>query len=471
MLVMRYLLEPRNSDPSILPGLELVARQILQKLRNLYTSCMKIGTEAVAGSAPQDHRNVPSLCPNSRGEHLEAIEEGLNRTGLSLTLSYFNKLGLNTMAHLTPAMDTENSSKTVLALLEGGAGLNGLEHYLDQKIMDMYTSAVAKMFGLVMGSEAENDEPTMATVTNISPEMILPSHWEDIAQHVVDFERRLAESFTDTGLLLDDLLPADVKRTHSIVVISPSYQERLEVLLQTTQPKTLQAYFVWTAIRRLVQNLDPIYDLPLQQFEAASKHKPAKAIPDRWRQCVEVVNWNLGQIGRYFFMTERYKDGSHELVTEMVDSLRSIYETILPSLSWLDPSTTAGAFEKLKALVILAGFSPTSSDAQSSESLQSYYEDYHVHPDQFFENDLRFLQWRSALEYRFLEGPLDRVTNMPFSPQTVNAYFEETGNSILLPVGMLQPAFFHVAYPEYVNYGALDSIIGHEFTDEHKGVV
>ncbi|CAO3568510.1 unnamed protein product [Mortierella alpina] len=422
MLVIRYILEPASSDPSLPLELDPVARQNLQKLRDLYSSCMNEDQLKELGRKPLLvvlHKII---------ETLPVSNTGLNRTGLSLTLSYFNKLGLNSVARFAPAIDMEDPSQTMPALLEGGVGLNGPQHYLDPTTLNMYASAIANMFGLMMGYEAENGEPTMATVTNILPEMMLPSHWESIAQQVVDFEKRLVESFTETaqlldpvlsynvrsmdelsrltpsidwGLLLDDLLPADVKRNHSIVVVSPSHQERLEVLLHTTEPRTLQAYFVWTAIRRLVQNLDPMYDLPLQDFEAAVKMKPAKAKPDRWMQCVEYVNWNLGHMGGYFFMAERYKDGSHELVTEMVDSLRSIYETILPSLSWLDPSTTAGAFEKLKALVILVGFSRTSPDGQSSESLRSYYEDYLVDPGQFFENDLQYRQWWSAGRHAF----------------------------------------------------------------------
>ncbi|KAF9984748.1 hypothetical protein BGZ75_003710 [Mortierella antarctica] len=166
----------------------------------------------------------------------------------------------------------------------------------------------------------------------------------------------------------------------------------------------------------------------------------------------------------YFFMSECFKNGSHALVAEMVDSLRSIYEIIIPSLSWLDPSTIAGAIEKLKALVTLVGSSRSSPDAQSSESLRSYYEDYHVDPGQFFENDIRFRQWWSAVDYRSLERRLDRRTHMPFSAQTVNAFYDPTTNRIFLPAGMLQPTIFHVDYPVYVNYGSLGGIIGHEFT-------
>ncbi|KAF9575517.1 hypothetical protein EC968_002778 [Mortierella alpina] len=455
-LVMRHILELNSSDPDLVSKDDPIAQQNLQKLRDLYTSCMnedqfkKLGRKPLQAVLQKIIELFPvngSMLPSPQrpfpsGTNVKVAEETLNKTSLALTLSYFNRLGLATMARIVPTTDREDTSRSMLALVEGGNGLRSPRHYQDEKILYLYKSTIAKMLNLVMGVDPE-DESSMALMSNILPEVLLPSHWEDVAQKIVDFEKLLSETFTDISqlmdpaatynvfapdrlsrltpsidwhLLLDDLLPVDVRRTHPVIVISPSYQERLEVLFQTTEPRTLQAYFVWTAIRQLVHNIASEYEVPLQELDAEVMGTSAKAMPDRWRRCVEVVDWNLGQM--------------------------------------------AG----LKALVTLVGFSRESPDVQSSESLRSYYEDYHVDPDKFFENDIRFRLWRSTVEFRFLERRLDRKTNMPLTPQTVNAFFDPTENRILLPAGMVQPTFFHEKYPEHVNYGGLGSIIGHEFT-------
>ncbi|KAF9958936.1 hypothetical protein BGZ72_010617 [Mortierella alpina] len=503
MAVMRSILEPDSPGPISIIQHDPVAQQNLKKLRDLYASCMnedrfeRLGRKPLVTEIqmilqlfPVSDSLFPSLqSPAPSGTNVETLEDGLNKTGLSLTLSYFNRLGLSNIARIMPAINSDNASSSVLGLLEGGSGLSKPKYYLDQGVAGMYKSTIAKMFNLIMGDEAD-DGRTMALMSNSLPETMLPSHWEDAAQDVFDFEKQLSEAYTDIAqlmesaqsetvhsidnvsnltpsidwqLLLDDLLPANVRRTHPISVASPSYQERLELLLQTTKPRTLQAYFVWTIIRQMAQNIAPEYEAPFREFRIAVNDTPTEITPDRWKRCVEVVNWNLGQMGGYFFLSERYNDGSHALVSDMVDSIRSIYEQIFPSLSWLDAMTMAGAFEKLKAMLTVVGFSRVSPNAQSSESLRSYYEGFHVDPDRFFENDLQFRRWRSAAEYRMLEVAVDS-TNMPFSPQTVNAYFDVSANRILLPAGMLQPTFFHAGYPEYVNYGSLGSIIGHEFT-------
>jgi len=49
-------------------------------------------------------------------------------------------------------------------------------------------------------------------------------------------------------------------------------------------------------------------------------------------------------------------------------------------------------------------------------------------------------------------------------PQTVNAYYYPLDNSINFPAGILQPPFYNAQQPDYLNYGAMGSIIGHELT-------
>ena len=50
------------------------------------------------------------------------------------------------------------------------------------------------------------------------------------------------------------------------------------------------------------------------------------------------------------------------------------------------------------------------------------------------------------------------------SPATVNAYYNPKGNEMVFPAAILQPPFYHVDFPKYVNYGAIGVVIGHELT-------
>lgn len=47
---------------------------------------------------------------------------------------------------------------------------------------------------------------------------------------------------------------------------------------------------------------------------------------------------------------------------------------------------------------------------------------------------------------------------------TINAFYNSLENSIKFPAGILQGVFFDKNRPNYLNYGAIGYIIGHEIT-------
>ena len=50
------------------------------------------------------------------------------------------------------------------------------------------------------------------------------------------------------------------------------------------------------------------------------------------------------------------------------------------------------------------------------------------------------------------------------TPQTVNAYYNQTTNEICFPAGLLQYQFFDMNADDACNYGAIGVVIGHEMT-------
>jgi len=56
------------------------------------------------------------------------------------------------------------------------------------------------------------------------------------------------------------------------------------------------------------------------------------------------------------------------------------------------------------------------------------------------------------------------------TPQTVNAYYNPTDNTINFPAAILQPPFFNAKADDAINYGGIGAVIGHEashgFDDE-----
>ena len=50
------------------------------------------------------------------------------------------------------------------------------------------------------------------------------------------------------------------------------------------------------------------------------------------------------------------------------------------------------------------------------------------------------------------------------TPQTVNAYYNSTGNEIVFPAAILAPPFFDPKADPAINYGGIGGVIGHEIS-------
>ncbi|KAF9186124.1 hypothetical protein BGZ51_002249 [Haplosporangium sp. Z 767] len=471
------------------------------KLNDLYESCMDEEQIASAGRQPvvdevqrllslfpvpgsvldisQDMSKVnPLVTLKVDGNEVvrSATLEVVDKVALSKALAYLNKLGLDSINSFEVSSDVKNPSRYLLELSEGGLGLPSKEYYLDEDIMAIYEKTIGVMFNLIMdGNKATTD---------------LPAKWAEVAKDVVKFEKQLAVASTnkhdlkdsektynprsidqvnamtpsvDWLMVLKKTLPAGIKIPESIIVTSPAFQENIENLLQTTTPSTLQSYLAWTVIRQLAPNLDSHYRQHLRVLDAALSGVSADVVPDRWKHCVSVVNTRLGDMAGQPFIQDSFKGDSRTQVYDMIESLRSTFLESFPTLNWLDKSTAEGATRKMKAIVQLIGYSTESPNVGSSESLEEYYQGYTVDRNDYFGNQMRASAWETKKAFQKLETTVIK-NKMHMTPQTVNAYYSPTENQIVFPAGILQPPFFHIENPEYVSFGGIGVVAGHEIT-------
>ncbi|KAI7831240.1 hypothetical protein BC939DRAFT_406393 [Gamsiella multidivaricata] len=467
----------------------------IQKLRNLYTSCMDEAQSAEAGRQPlmdevQKLLEVfpvtgSILTPSPDAESMLSSPVGaVNRNALSLALSYFNKIGLDLFSSFGVTTDLKDPNRHVLRLTEGGLGLPSKEYYLDDRIISIYEATASKMFNLILGEDTNVSSSSTGKTTE------LPIKWTGIGNDVMNFEKQLAAISTpkkdlrnsektynpfsidqissmtpsvDWSFVLKNLLPTDVDTPNIIVVTSPIFQTKLESLLQKTSPQTLQNYMIWSVIRQMAGYLAERYKRPMRELNAALAGISPDVIPERWKYCVSIVNDRLGQMAGHYFVKESFKGSSRTQVYDMVETIRSTYLKNLPELDWLDEPTVAGAVKKMKAIAQLIGFSTDAPNVASSESLEEYFKGYSVDPMDYFGNMMRGGLWETESSFKELSERVNKL-QMHMSSQTVNAYYSPTQNQIVFPAGILQPPFFHADNPEYVNYGSIGVVAGHEIT-------
>lgn len=99
----------------------------------------------------------------------------------------------------------------------------------------------------------------------------------------------------------------------------------------------------------------------------------------------------------------------------------------------------------------------------SPVSIAEYYSKLDMKSNDYFGNYLRGRQWGVNKEWQQVGKKPDRQRWL-MNPQEVNAYYNPVFNEIVFPAGILQSPFFSDNYPEYLNYGGIGAVVGHELS-------
>ncbi|KAG0207954.1 hypothetical protein BGX28_000967 [Mortierella sp. GBA30] len=435
---------------------------------------------------PQNQENSSPVNMFVGDELRKRKEEGRDSTNakagreeLALAITQLAWVGVSTVVDFDVDSDPKNPESNIFKLDESGLGLPSKEYYDEDKIVAVYQKAVEEMFAVVLGKDQKDSLDSIAK----------PVVWAEVAKNVVEFEKLLAaissdpadlenSEFTynprtlseiteiiptiDWPLVMEKLLNGSPV-PDPIIVSSPDFLEKLNALLKDTPAMTLQNYFAWRLIQKHSPSLAVELRKPMQELKAALQGVSADLVSPRWETCVDVVDSALGAMAGHYFIERAFKGDSKEMADGVITSLRSTFLKGLNRLDWLDKETLSNATEKVDLLIQKTGFSVESPDVRSSESLEDYFKDLGIDKADFFGNQIRSKTWSLQQAMNLLGKPVDKAKWL-MSPQTVNAYYNPSVNEIVFPAGILQQPFFHGDNPEYLNYGGIGVVAGHELT-------
>ncbi|KAF8957632.1 hypothetical protein BGZ46_002153 [Entomortierella lignicola] len=406
------------------------------------------------------------------------------REDLAQAVTQLALFGVSSVVDFDVDSNPKNPNQTVFKLNENGLGLPSKDYYDEDKIVDVYQKTVENMFVIVLGKD--KDKEMMSQAGDTRPPIV----WPEVAKNVVEFEKLLATISTDQedlnnseltynprtlseisemipiidwSLVLEKLLGAGSDTPDPIIVSTPDYLEKLNALLRDTPALTLQNYFAWKLIKALSDDLAIDLRKPMLELKAALQGVSADFVAPRWETCVNVADAALGSMLGHYFIEKTFNGDSKDMADDIIHSLRNSFTKGLPRLEWLDKETLLNATEKVDLLIQKIGYSTESPDVRSSEALEDYYKDLGIDKADFFGNQIRARTWYTRQTLESLGKPVDKA-KWEMSPQTVNAYYNPNVNEIVFPAGILQPPFFHGDNPEYLNYGGIGVIAGHELT-------
>ncbi|XP_051158324.1 neprilysin-2-like isoform X2 [Leptopilina boulardi] len=233
-----------------------------------------------------------------------------------------------------------------------------------------------------------------------------------------------------------------------IFVMDLSYFHQLNNLINHISKKDQANYLIWKAINDLLSN-----------YVGASEDNPQK-----WKHCYNTVNNffhnSLGMlyVKYYFNLSESGKKD----IDEMFENIFQQFNTLLNESYWLDDKTKEKALEKLASLSITH---PVIFKLFDDMEIDEYYAKLNITPNNYLQLIIDIQKFNRNKDADLFRKSLNKNSwNQQYNPMKVGAMSIPFNNSIAVSPGIFQGVFFNENIPQYMNYGSIGFVIGHEYT-------
>ncbi|RME20513.1 MAG: M13 family peptidase [Deltaproteobacteria bacterium] len=444
--VLRELLEEAAADPGA-GGDDPAAAGDWRRLGELYGSCMDEPAIEAAGLAP-----VQPILDDIDG--LQDLDQ------LPALLGRLYAAGIGGLWDSEVWGDLKEPDTNMFYMSQGGLGLPDRDYYLRdddnsvalQQAYRDYLARLLEMSG-TPAEQARADAEAIYAFEHAIAEFSLPR--EALRDPNAIYNPVSADELPELGAHLDLVAwasAAGLPLDYPVSVHNLDWYRSLDGLLADTDVAVVRA---WLRAHTLSSLADALPDAWGQlQFEFYGQKvigQPQRK--ERWKRCVDSANGLLGEaLGRHY-VARRFAGDSKERALTMVHDIEEAFRNGLADLAWMDDETRAKAVEKADTLVEKIGYPDKWMDTSAMEiSVQPYAA-----------NVLAGRRFHVARDLAKVGQPAD-PSEWYMPPAMVNAYYNPVENEMVFPAGILQPPFFHRAFPDAMNYGAIGMVIGHELT-------
>jgi putative endopeptidase len=417
-----------------------------RKIGDLYTSFMDEERAEVLGVTPL-------------AAELDRIAALESHGALIRYMGYALTVGLQVPVDFYIDADAANTDKSLAYIWQSGLGLPDRDYYLadSEKLAEVrgkYATHIERMFALAGwegGGEAAQQIPAME-------KRIAEQHWSSVQNR--DREKIYSNKFSIDAA--DELSPGfdwavflqagDFGKPEQFVIAQTDYFTELGNIIQAIPLDQWKTYLRFKTLKAFAPYLNDAIvqeDFYFQKRTLRGQEKPR----ERWKRGVRLVNDSLGEMVGQLYTARHFPPESKRDIDTMIANLRDAFRQSIDSLEWMSDATKKAAQEKLAKFTSKIGYPEKWRD----------YSSLVIDPDDLVGNVRRSTMHNHAREVDKLSKPVDR-TEWGMTPQTVNAYYRPTMNEIVFPAAILQAPYFDAAVDDAVNYGAIGSVIGHEFS-------
>ncbi len=355
--------------------------------------------------------------------------------------------------------DLKNSEQYLYYAVQGGLGLPDRDYYTrddeeSAKLRQEYVAHVSRMLHL-MGDAEEHADTAAAKIMELETRLAKASltnvELRDPANYYNIETLEAADEATPNFSWSRYFERLGLGEMESFSYAQPNFFAEMNRVLGEADIDTWKAYLRWN----LINNFSPYLsdDFVQQDFEFYGKTlRGTEELQPRWKRVVARTSSSLGEALGQVYVERAFPPQTKERADEMIENLRATIGSRIQNLEWMSDDTKAQALTKLAAFNSKIGYPDEWRDYSKLDvGRQSYVANIRA---------ANSFEMRRNLDK--MGQPMDR-NEWGMSPQTVNAYYSPVMNEIVFPAAIMQPPMFDGEADDAINYGAMGSVIGHEF--------
>lgn len=359
--------------------------------------------------------------------------------------------------------DYKDASTQIAYAGQGGLGLPTPDYYTKPDyaaLRDAYVTHIANLLELVGIPKIEAEKQakqTMAIETRLAKASLSPVELRDPANQYNFVTVAEADKLTPhfPWLKFIEAQHADVKKGFSLS--QPKFFVEFDKMLAEVPIADWRAYLRAHAIDAAADYLSKSFQNEQFAFygQTLSGQKEIKA---RWKRVLGATNDAMGMALGELYVKENFPPEAKKRMRVLVDNLRQALKTRLQNIDWMSSETRQKALAKWETFLPKIGYPDKWRDWAGLEIGDNYFGNVVL---------------AAKFNYTYNIAKIGKLTDRyewGMTPQTVNAYYNPTDNTINFPAAILQSPFFDLKADDAINYGGIGGVIGHEiihgFDDE-----
>ena len=426
-----------------------------KSIRNLYNSIYTFNNEFVNSQF--------YLLMNVLNEHRKSRD----KDALSIFLAWLINNGFNSPINFYITNDLKNNKQPIAYIIDSGTTFPK-DFYMSHTSSssndrEKYKAYLKDLFAAFFGKNHMYNTDDI-----ISIEKEISSHFKELKDITIESEYNkitLHHAKEDLGFdwlkirntmfayfHLDTHVPA---RTPSHIIIkNPPFVKQVMRLLKHNWTSNKWNTFWIYKILNVIANFNRELFVIKTNFFVKEMNKIKVSMNDKLRASQTVISSCKSEVNKEYI--KHYKnDNEIVLCKQLIKLIHNKFRSVLEKNTWLSPKTIEHAILKLDKMESIIG----SADKFEKEN------DIQYHPDNGVLNYLKKANYDNV-KYLKKEGELGLSKNVwinEYMPvYIVNAFYDNTRNTILFPNAILQPPFIDVKKDFIYNIANIGVIISHE---------